>query len=1012
MRFGILGPLKVDDDGRELVLGGPRQRAVLAILLLHAREVVAGERLIDELWGEHAPASARKTVQVYVSNLRKVLGRGVLLTDAGGYRLDTRPGQIDAERFEALVDEGRRALRSEDPGLAADRLREALALWRGPALGDFAYEPFAQSESARLEEARLAALEDKIDAELATGAGAELVGELEALSQQHPLRERLSAQLMLALYRAGRQADALEAFQRARIYLADQLGLEPGHALKTLQAQILEQARALDAGLPPAGLVVPADPRPTPPPSPPTRTIGREAEIEEICGLLPQRDVRLVTLTGTGGVGKTRVALEVAHALEPSFPDAVGWIELAGVASPDDVATTIAHALALSPQPGERTRDTLCRYLSSRRMLIVIDNFEHVLEAAVLVAEMLAASNELRVLVTSREGLDVAAELRFAIEPLGVPVSADEVAASPAGALFVAAARRRDHHFELSRVTAPAVARICQVLDGLPLALELAAARAGMLGITQLAARLEEAAVDLAGGTRDAPARHRTLRKTIDWSFRLLDERDARAFVRFAVFAGGATVDAAEAVTRAALANLEALVEKNLIERRPQADGSPRLAMLETIRTYADERLTGEPDYADVRQSHADHYLGVLERAAPLLWTAREPEGLSAIDSEIDNAYAALRWALDQAPVRALRIAGSLGDYWELRGDIDGLAWLDAALQAAGDAAPPGDRARAEVGRAWQTMQRGRLADAGSAATTALELYRQLGDDAGMSEAYMALTSSTERRGNRDEAQAFAEAACEHARRSGDDRVLGKSLARLADKLPSDERQAAVEEAMRLFERTGNHRAIAHLHSNLGYKAILEGHLEDALRLLHVALDAQTKVRTPSTTMYLAGNLGLANLFTGKYAEARQAFVRQLEICAGHAFVYGADEGLIGLAATDAIDGRLERAARLFGAGDALGYFSSAPDAPVFDRLECDYFAPARERYGAAAWHQAVERGVAMPYDQAIAYALDDDSVRAAAPASHSSDRSNASNDARPRTASATSRSARSASST
>jgi DNA-binding SARP family transcriptional activator len=248
LHFGILGPFVVaDDQGHEVALGGPRQRGVLAILLLHAGEVVSSDRLIDSLWGERAPATAAKTVQVYVSNLRKLLGQGVLLTRGGGYLLQIEPGQVDAERFEALVTEGRRALQRGDAPGAAATLRDALGLWRGQPLADFAYEPFAQSELARLDELRLAAIEDRIDADLMLGDHAALVGELEGLVQAHPLRERVRAQLMLALYRAGRQAEALEVYQRGRVLLVEELGLEPGPALKRLQTQILEHAGSLAA---------------------------------------------------------------------------------------------------------------------------------------------------------------------------------------------------------------------------------------------------------------------------------------------------------------------------------------------------------------------------------------------------------------------------------------------------------------------------------------------------------------------------------------------------------------------------------------------------------------------------------------------------------------------------------------------------------------------------------------------------------------------------------------------
>ena len=427
IEFRVLGSFEVVEGDRSLALGSPRQRALLAVLLVHRGEPVSTERLIDELWGEQAPASAIKIVQGYVSNLRKVLGDGLLVTHGHGYLLTTKPDQTDLDHFESLVVDARRALQEGDARSGAARLREALGLWRGPPLADFAYESFAQPEIARLEESRLTALEECVDAELELGEHARLVAELEALVYEHPLRERFLGELMLALYRSGRQADALDSYRRARVHLADELGLEPGPVLEELQMQILEHAPELQASRRPGhdterpftGRAA-ADGRSVLP-RPPTPLIGREEELPAVCRLLAGLDARLVTLTGPGGVGKTRLALEVMRALESSFADGVGWVELAAVVRPDDVGSTIARALAVTPLPGESPRQALGRYLTGKRLLLAIDNFEHVLEAAELVAELLGTCPGLALLVTSRETLNLAAEHRVVIAPLAVP---------------------------------------------------------------------------------------------------------------------------------------------------------------------------------------------------------------------------------------------------------------------------------------------------------------------------------------------------------------------------------------------------------------------------------------------------------------------------------------------------------------------------------------------------------------------------------------------------------------
>ena len=444
LSFRVLGPLEVWRNGQPLRLGAAKQRALLGLLLIRRGEVPR-DVLVEALWGERPPKGARNTLQVYVSRLRPVLGRGVIVTTPGGYRLDVEPGAVDAGQFESLFREGSDLLAAREVRRASALLSEGLGLWRGPAFADLRYEAFAQVEAGRLDELRLACVEERIEAELQLGHHSELVGELEALVVEHPLRERLRAQLILALYRSHRQSEALAQYQAARRMLADELGLEPSPELRELERMILSHD---------PGLAAP----PTPPaplstlPLQPTPFIGRENELAELLELIRGGRRRLVTLTGAGGSGKTRLAIEAASRLVPEFGEGVWWVPLHALTDPELVLPTIADAVD--------AKGDLSNHIGDRRMLVLIDNFEHLLDAGPEVAALLTRCPGLFVLTTSREPLHVAAEREYRVLPM---------TRTDAVALFD----------ERAVQSAPegVVADICERLDCLPLAVELAAAR-------------------------------------------------------------------------------------------------------------------------------------------------------------------------------------------------------------------------------------------------------------------------------------------------------------------------------------------------------------------------------------------------------------------------------------------------------------------------------------------------------------------------------------------------------
>jgi predicted ATPase/DNA-binding SARP family transcriptional activator len=978
MEFRILGPLEALDEGVDVAPAGSKRRALLALLLLHANETLPMERLIDELWGEAPPATAARTLQAHVSRLRKVLrtdngADAVILTRGHGYQLRLDPERLDSHRFERLVDEGGADLAAGRPARAAAAFESALRLWRGAPLADLVDEPFARRETARFEDLRLAAIERLNEARLALGRHAELIGQLEALIGEHPFREGFRAQLMLALYRSERQADALQAYQDARRALVEELGIEPGERLRELERAILAQDPALALVA-----VESAEPRPSRLPAPPTPTLGRDQDREGVAELLRRADVRHVTLIGPGGVGKTRLALEVARRLEPEFRDG-GWlVSLAAITNAEHVPSAIAQGLGVRPLDGEGPKEAVDRYLAPKDGLLVLDNFEHVLAAGPLVTGLLAASPGLAVLATSREPLRLQTERCYAVAPLQLPANGDPAAVeqAAAGALFVERAQGHDRDFVLTEGNAGVVAEICRRLDGLPLAIELAAARTTLLDPDQLNTRLARALDVLGSGPRDAPNHHRTLRATIDWSHRLLSTAEARAFARLAVFRGGATTEAAEAVTGADLDALHGLVDKQLLVRSKDSGPEPRLLMLQTVHEYAREQLDAEPYASRARERHCRHYLALAERAEPELLTRTEPAWLPRLDAEDDNFRAALDWSLAREPELALRLAGRLDLFWGIRNRFaEGLEWIEAALEAAGDDAPVGDRARARRAQVFLLGQGGALYDwrgsmqtARAAADDALALSRQADEPGGIAEALLLLADFDVTEGlPQRRRRALADEALLLAREAGDERLVAYALKERALAIPPEHGAAERDEAVAMLRKIGSTRQLMWLYSDTAYNAIKRGREDLARPMLESALPLARELGDASELAFVHGNMGLEALFANDLDRARTAFDEQLRLCLEHV-LWVAAEGMAGLAAIEARSGDTERAARLLGAASAVGPWGG--DADVAARLERQFFAPARAQHGTRRWNDAHAVGAQMSFDEAIAFAV------------------------------------------
>ena len=591
MLLRVLGPLEVAGSDGPVALGAAKPRALLAALAINRGSVCTADALIDGLWGDAPPASAAKLLQVYVSQLRKVLPPGIrIVTGTVGYRLDLDSSEIDAVSFERLLADGRAAMRVGNPALAASVLGRAIGLWRGSAYAEVRYEEFALQEVERLERLRDLAIEDRFDAQLALGRHAEVLGELRGILAADPTRESIAERAMLAAYRTSGLGEALAIYASVREALLRELGEEPGPELVALRDRVEQNDPSL--AFEPGDVTANTGANL---PLPPNDLVGRRRELDELRALLARPDVRLVSLTGAGGSGKSRLALELARERAPEFANGAVLVELASLTDADLVLPTIARALDL--EPGQDAMTTVLDALADRECLLVLDNVEHLRSAAPRFAHLLAKAPRLVIVLTTRVVLHVSGEHVYPVSPL-----ADQDAV----ALFVQRAQAQDPTFEISPGNESAVATICRHLDGLPLPIELAAARVRGLGIRALDARLASRLSVLTGGPRDLPARQQTLRETLAWSVHLLESRHAEMLGALAVFPGACPMDGAEEVAGADDDAMIELVDHNLVQAIDVA-GERRYRLLETVREYAYE-LLGE------RRAGVEIGAGVVDR--------------------------------------------------------------------------------------------------------------------------------------------------------------------------------------------------------------------------------------------------------------------------------------------------------------------------------------------------------------------------------------------------------------
>ncbi|MDP8977876.1 MAG: winged helix-turn-helix domain-containing protein [Actinomycetota bacterium] len=697
MKFRILGPVEARAAGQSTALGRGHRRTILAALLAAGGDTVTTDRLIDAVWPHDPPASARKSLQSHLSRLRAQLsqmGSSPLVSEPDGYRVDLERYDLDAARFESLVARARES-RDRSPAQAVELLLEALELWRGPAFGDLADHPAIRAEAVRLENLRATAAAEHTDVLLALGRHAELIGELERTIAEDPLSERPHGQLMVALYRSGRQGDALATYRALQDRLRDELGVDPSPELRDLHERILRQDPALDA--PPASRdQIAVGARRPPPAAAAPDLIGRADDIASIAARIEPGC--LVTLTGPGGVGKTRLAEQVADRVADRFDDGLAVATLAATRDPGSVGDALITALGIQPTGEQSAAETLITALGERQLLLLLDNCEHVLGAVTpLVDAILGHCPNVAILATSRERLHLAGERLWPVAPLPVPdrdVGPEEVAATPAGALFRVRAVEAEPSFALTDANAPAVAALCRGLDGMPLAIELAAARARAMAPEDLVARLDRRFSLLAGGPRHEAGRHRTLQAVVAWSYDLLDPLEARLFDRLSVFAGTFSLESAEQVCagdgidESDVAGLMGeLVDKSMVvvERRP---AGVRYRLLDTLREYGTHRLAAVDDPEIWRCSHADHHVQLAERLGPLVRGPEEGPAVVELDAVFDDLRAAHAWLVGHKdPDGALRIPAALGDYlvYRLRDEVTTWACRAVALPCAAE---------------------------------------------------------------------------------------------------------------------------------------------------------------------------------------------------------------------------------------------------------------------------------------------------------------------------------------
>src|SRR5215217_7693679 len=993
VRIRMLGGFRVSVGERTVRQDSWRMRKAASLVKLLA--LAPGHRLhreqaMETLWPELGRQAASNNLRQTLHAARRALEsdslvRSRYLASEDESLVLCPEGQlwVDSEAFEEAA---KNAHRSRDPAA----YEVALDLYAGELLPGDRYEEWAEKHRRRLRETYLSLLlglarlhEDRADYDSAAEVLRRSVGE-------DPTREEAHVGLMRLYALKGSKGEALAQYGRLEAILLTELGTKPAASSRALKEEIaagrFPPKDAHPLGSPPAELpgVVKHNL-----PAARTSFVGSQREIVEIKRELTM--TRLLSLIGVGGSGKTRLALEVAKDLVGAYPDGVWLVELASLSEGDLVPQAVAKAVGVLERPGQPLADTLAEYLRATSVLLVVDNCEHLADSAAdLLDTLLDSCPRLRVLATSRAALGLAGEVVWRVPSLSVPdtdrlPAPGEMTGYEAVRLFAERARLKLPAFQLASEDAPAVAEVCSKLEGIPLAIELATARMGTLSVRQISERLQDPLSLLSVGGRTAVSRQQTLRGTLDWSYELLGESERALFGRFSVFAGGWTLEAAEVVGTSegteegdVLDTFSGLVDKSLVVAEARLKSRVRYRLLEPVRQYAREKLEEGGEAEEVRRRHASFFLTLAEEAEPRLRGPEDMEWLERLEIEHDNMRAALAWTLERGEAElGIRLAGALWRFWEARGYYgEGLAWLKRVLARGSRVSAA--RIKALEGEGWLTLYSGELDEAGMAAREGLKLS----DEAGLGGAVTAKFLHTlgwiaNLEGDQDRVKELFEECLKLSRDANDELGIADAILGLAGSLNLGEdferEEELLEEGIVLCRKLGYVTTLTRHLSSLGYSLLFEGDHERGAALSEEAAALLRERGYTGGLEGILGNLGWARLLQSDIERCRGSHRERLTLCKELGNKLDASDSLEGLACISAAEGAGERAARLFGAGEALREAVGFAQLPAEAALREPYLATVRSQLDEASWRAAWGEGRAMSMEQAIEYALSEE---------------------------------------